>query len=150
MALGRFNETFQNFVKNYAYCEKVKEFQRKFPISLNDEKLPLQEYRVVLSDYGNSLFVKQVLFEISRPIQLSHVAKVVDGLKEEIRPDITLFMHITSNWHKNFKIGTQFLCPGQLYNHIPGNAYLSFKDIMALSFREYGKYYKGREHCFDP
>mmetsp|Transcript_26963 Transcript_26963/g.4963 ORF Transcript_26963/g.4963 Transcript_26963/m.4963 type:complete len:94 (+) Transcript_26963:518-799(+) len=38
-----------------------------------------------------------------------------------------------------------------MYNHIPGNIYLSYKDTIASSLREYyNKNYKDRPHCFNP
>lgn len=53
-------------------------------------------------------------------------------------------------WHDTHKIGSDFLCQGQLYNHIPGNTNLNFKDTIANSFRKLKDHYKDRSHCFDP
>lgn len=50
---------------------------------------------------------------------------------------INMFFHLSAVWHIRHKIGMHFLCEGQMYNHIPGNLYLSYKDYAALRLREY-------------
>ncbi|CAG9333256.1 unnamed protein product [Blepharisma stoltei] len=148
---SNFTGTFQNLKKDMNYCTKVKEFQDKYPLPFKADGLPPRENRVVYCDYSKSMFVHKVVEEKSRTVLTNHWAGIKDAPeKDDLRPDITMFFQLTSSWHRNFKIGSQFLCPGQLYNHIPGNAYLNFKDLTALTMREYGKYYEGREKCFNP
>lgn len=41
----------------------------------------------------------------------------------------TAFFTKTVLTHHYFKIGTQFMCTSQIYNHIPGNGILTRKDL---------------------
>lgn len=145
LKISRFEGNFQGVVKDYEYCAKVKKFQKKYPLAKN-----IRTNRVVFSDFFFNTFVKDVLGEITRLVMFDHYFMSKKSEISEMRPDISLFFHQSPNWHENFKIGEQFLCENQYYNHIPGNRYLSYKDVTALKFSEYGNYYKNRENCFSP
>jgi hypothetical protein len=51
-------------------------------------------------------------------------------------PEISIFFHKT-DWHIHQTIGSMFLCPGQRYNHIPGNEQLVYKDLIYRNLQSY-------------
>lgn len=144
LSTGYFSGTSQGLIKDYTYCSKVQAFQNSFHPTQN-----IQENRVIFSDYFFNSFVKEILNTQGRLVHRDHYFMSKTKEIEDLRPDITIFFHQTPNWHDRFKINSQFLCKNQLYNHIPGNKYLSFKDVIAQDLKEYQNYYKGRENCFD-
>lgn len=138
------------------YCDRVVEWQANNPIRLGTDGLPIKEDRVALSDYRNGNLVKDVLKESGVIVLKKHDIGIEDLAKSEMPEktalplNIRLFMHKSPFWHKFHKIGENFLCPGQFYNHIPGNDHMTNKDEIVDQVREYGSYYEGRQECFDP
>lgn len=149
LALGQPNE---NVLNDDHYCKKVHDYQKEVQIEKNKLGLPNKEYRFVFSDYSNELYVKQMLREngmISNPDLVGK--KDFTGLPPEaLDPRISIFFHLKPAWHQFHQIGRHFLCQNQRYNHIPGNLYLNFKDIVTNSMIKYSKHFKGREKCFSP
>jgi hypothetical protein len=52
-------------------------------------------------------------------------------------PSINLFHHKSPSWHEKHLIDSEFLCPGQRYNQIPGIYHLSNKDSMVEQIKQY-------------
>jgi len=151
LASGTFTGTFENFNKNSSYCNTVEEFRKKNKPFLDERGVPIKSSRVTFSDFWSNSFVKKVMKNITTCVHLEHYSHVREvEKKDNFRADIDLFLLVDPLWHKQMKIGSQFFCPQQMYNHIPGNINMNFKDTAALTFREYGNLYKGREECFNP
>jgi hypothetical protein len=150
------NRVYQQIINEDDYCQRVTEWQAEHPIRLGQDGLPIQADRVAFSDYRNGNLVKDmlrssaVLVLTDYNIGLSELGKDRQPVKTTLPVDIRLFVHKTPFWHRYHKIGTHFLCPGQLYNHIPGNEHMGNKDEMVQQVRDYGAYYEGRGECFDP
>jgi len=136
----RLNRSHQNIINQNDYCELVKDYQASNPLKLGPKGIPLQ--KVVFSDFSHKSFPHKVLKNYTDLVLLEHFTRMHPKLHpyEQLPPNISIFFHHEVVWHKYHKIGEQFLCQGQRYNHIPGNIYLSFKDTTINNFIEYQKH----------
>jgi hypothetical protein len=145
----------QRIINEDDYCDRVAAWQAANPIRLDDDNMPLKDDRVFFSDYQNGNLVKDVL-KNTGVVVLKKYNIELDVKKNDLPEwttlpvSIRLFVHKSPFWHKYHMIGKHFLCPGQFYNHIPGNDHLANKDEIVGQVREYGEYYAGREQCFNP
>uniref|UniRef100_A0A7S3I8V1 Uncharacterized protein n=1 Tax=Fabrea salina TaxID=342563 RepID=A0A7S3I8V1_9CILI len=146
------NKDHQNILNDPDYCEKVKEYQRATKLSFDSRGLPLKKSKVVYSDYSPGLLVKKILKNYTTPVLLNHFGGMSKGKTpyDNLPQSVNMFFELQPSWHIYHQIGVNFLCEGQIYNHIPGNSWLNYKDVTANTMRDYSKYYVGREHCFDP
>ena len=90
----------------------------------------------IFSDYKPGNLVKSV---ISKKWTLVHKENHLNSNAKQdswLDPEISIFFH-KSDWHTHQTIGSMFLCPGQRYNHIPGNEHLVFKDLIQQSLQSY-------------
>lgn len=130
----------------------MKEYQISRMINFDAKGLPSKEQRHIFTDYSPGLLVRTILEEISilsNPRLFGNMNTQNNEL-EKIDPKVEIFFHLKPAWHQLHQIERHFLCEGQRYNHIPGNIYLSFKDVIANSFKKYAKKYEGRKVCFQP
>ena len=146
------NKDHQNILNDPDYCQKVKEYQGATKLSFDSRGLPLKKSKVVYSDYSPGLLVKKILKNYTTPVLLNHFGGMSKGKTpyDNLPQSVNMFFELQPSWHIYHQIGVNFLCEGQIYNHIPGNSWLNYKDVTANTMREYSKYYVGREHCFDP
>lgn len=49
--------------------------------------------------------------------------------------------------HLQYRIGYDFLCAGQMYNHIPGHGVLKRKDLIVDSYANYAAKFSNRTDC---
>lgn len=146
----------QQIINEDDYCDRVIEWQAKNPVRLGPNGLPIKEDRITFSDYRNGNLVKDLLKE-SGILVLKRYDISLDEMDYHDLPErttlplnIRLFVHKSPFWHKYHEVGSHFLCPGQFYNHLPGNDHMANKDEIVDQVREYGEYYEGRRECFDP
>lgn len=137
----------QKVLNDDDYCARVALFQKSFPIDLDFNGLPAKSSRVVYSNFPNWYFVKKILSNYTNLVLVDYVDSNTNLLKMHLPENITFFFHMTADYHEGKVIDTQFLCPGQRYNHIPGNFYIDSKDINALDIAEYQKYFEDSPEC---
>ena len=145
-------KTINNIRNDPLYCERVKNYKKNHKVTFDQRGIPVKKDRVVFSQYPDYQLIKQVITNYTTLANLkSQPGNSEKKVKaEKFDPRISLFMNRRITWHRYHKIGTHFLCEGQRYNHIPGAEKLNYKDVIANTMRDYGEYYSGREHCFDP
>lgn len=144
--------TDENIKNDDNYCKYVENYQKSRKIELDANGLPEKKYRFIFSDYSPGLLLKEILREIAVLANPKLIGNkdFKDAPLEELDPKIDIFFHLKPAWHQVHQIERHFLCENQRYNHIPGNLYLNFKDIMANSMRKYAKNFVNREKCFEP
>jgi len=147
---GKFDSDHQGIIRDPEYCEKVAKFRQAYPLEIGQDGLP--KHKVFFSDYKKPNLVKSVMRSMGKLALESHVvgSDEYNTPLEYLDPSILVFYHKSTEWHYKHRIGEEFLCENQRYNHIPGNHHMIYKDEAARSARVYGKYYFDREHCFDP
>ena len=137
----------QKVLNDDDYCERVEAFRKFTPISLDSNGLPSIQQRVVYSNYPNWYFVKKILANNTNLVLEEYVDSSTKLNKVHLVENITLFFHMTTEYHEGKQIDTQFLCKGQRYNHIPGNIYIDSKDTNALDIYEYKNIYRNNPEC---
>jgi hypothetical protein len=143
----------QQLINEDDYCDRVVAWRAANPLHFGEDGLPVKEDRVALSDYKSGNLVKKVLSESGVLVLKQYDLSMKKGNLPELSPmpvNILLFYHKSPSWHNKHLIGKHFLCPGQFYNHLPGNLHMGNKDVIVDQVREYGNYYEGRQHCFNP
>lgn len=145
----RKDKIYEQVEKRSDYCDMVKLYRQNHKIMLDDEGMPVRYERKVFSDYKPLNLVREVIEQVATPVFQNHhlLTKKTDPF-EPIPYNINMFIHKTPHWHIYFEIDKEFLCPGQRYNHIPGNDALIYKDMSAYHAKQFEKKFKGREHCF--
>lgn len=147
----KFGGNHQGILNQSNYCSLVSEWQSQHPVQLLPSGLPSKESRIIFSDYKSLNLVKTVIKSTSTLVLSIHnLDSDYQTPIEPLHPGISIFFHKSPNWHFRHKIDSHFLCPGQRYNHIPGQDHMVNKDEAADNAREYGEYYKNRPECFDP
>ena len=142
LSLFEYEEEVHHIVTDTYYCDTVA------ALSTQDLLLSLDQ-RVIFSNYKNGNLVKDVLASNGNLILRDRHISGRDDLEDiDLDSHITMFYHKT-DWHNKQMIGTAFLCPGQKYNHIPGNTHLVYKDLITAHIKEYAKAYGYRDQCFD-
>ena len=137
-----------DFANEDNYCQKVEEYRKAHPIKFDSKGIPIWRDRNTCTDYQTEQVPRQVLQAYTNMTYKPKIAN--QKVHPPFSPAYNLFFVVKSRWHVNHLIEKHFLCKGQRYNHIPGIAWINYKDLTANMFREYANYYKGREHCFDP
>jgi hypothetical protein len=143
------NKPYERIERRSDYCEGVRLYQESHEYQFDEEGMPVRFDRKVFSDYKPMNLVREVINQVATPVFQNH--HLLTKNTEEIEPipyNIDMFIHKTPHWHAYFEIDKEFLCPGQRYNHIPGNDAIIFKDLAAFHAKEYGKKFQGRRHCF--
>lgn len=136
------NDEVYHIVTDNTYCDKVAAVRTL-------QKITEKYQRVIFSDYSPRNLVKEVLAANGKLILPDHHINSKNSLEDALLdPSITMFYHKTG-WHVKQKIGKAFACPGQRYNHIPGNTHLVYKDLLAFHLKKYSDFYKDRKSCFD-
>lgn len=140
---------YERVEKRSDYCDMVKLYRANHKTMLNDDGMPVRYERKVYADYKPLNLVREVIEQVATPVFKNHhlLTKDTEPL-EPIPYNINMFIHKTPHWHIYYEIDKEFLCPGQRYNHIPGNDALIYKDMSAYHAKKYGEKFKGREHCF--
>lgn len=142
-----YNDEYYHIINDESYCDKVKNVNiiTKFNIS----ELEYKNNRIIYSDYKQGNLVKSVLKKNGRLVLTKHNLNSPSNMRDRyLDPKITMFFH-KSMWHFHMMIGTSFLCEGQKYNHIPGNIYLSYKDLITKQAKLYSQSYEPRDFCFN-
>jgi len=151
ISYGKFVPEYQKIKADPEYCKRVEDYRKLHPPKLDKRGLPVKQDRVMYSNFPYYYFIKKVMDETNTlvlvPYQDSSNLKVTPTF---LAPEILMFYHMNPKYHNRLQIDRDFVCPGQRYNHIPGNVYLDAKDQNALDMRQYSKHYLGREKCFDP
>lgn len=143
------DKQYERIEKRDDYCEGVKIYRENHKYQFDQEGMPVRFDRKVFSDYKPLNLVRAVINQVATPVFQNH--HLLTKNTEEIEPipyNIDLFIHKTPHWHSYFEIDKEFLCPGQRYNHIPGNDAIIYKDLSAYHAKQYGKKFSGRRHCF--
>ncbi|OMJ94729.1 hypothetical protein SteCoe_2072 [Stentor coeruleus] len=149
MVYNRFDQDHENVVDDKDYCVLVKEYRAQHKPLLDYRGMPLPMERLIFSDYMPGNLVKDVINNYATLVYKYHYLDVsADFPKEKIPYYVNMFFHKTPYWHYYHELGTEFLCPGQMYNHIPGHEHMINKDDSAKAARIYGKKYENRKDCF--
>eukprot|EP00359_Climacostomum_virens_P001647 CAMPEP_0204899276 /NCGR_PEP_ID=MMETSP1397-20131031/1766_1 /ASSEMBLY_ACC=CAM_ASM_000891 /TAXON_ID=49980 /ORGANISM="Climacostomum Climacostomum virens, Strain Stock W-24" /LENGTH=483 /DNA_ID=CAMNT_0052067223 /DNA_START=189 /DNA_END=1637 /DNA_ORIENTATION=+ len=147
---GNFIRNHQKIERQENYCTLVKEWQDANPLQLAEDGSVDRESRQIYSDYPAGNLVQGVLHRNAKLVNRGHTIHMdkVNVPWEPLDPSIRIFYHKTPGWHLYHRIGSEFLCEGQRYNHIPGHEHIINKDEFARLNYEYGQYYASRPQCF--
>jgi hypothetical protein len=150
LELSKFERSHQKITRQDDYCLIVAQWQSQNPLKFDSNGRIDQDSRVVFSDYPLGNLVGIVISEVARKTMRGHSINMDKALTrwEPLDPAIRLFLHKTPQWHLYHRIGSEFLCEGQRYNHIPGHEHIIHKDEFARLAYEYGLHYADRPECF--
>lgn len=147
---GRFDRNHQKIERQNNYCELAAEWQSANPIVLDEEGRMTRKQKLVFSDYAPGNLVLSAAAETAKFVLKGHSIHMDKATTnwEPLDPSTRIFLHKTPGWHLYHRIGTEFLCKGQRYNHIPGHEHIVNKDEFARLNYEYGLHYADRPQCF--
>lgn len=149
LSSNRFKTPHENIINEAKYCEIVDLFRSQHKPLLDSFGMPLPLERIIYSDYKPGNLVKEIITLYATQVFKFHFLESESKFPEEKLPyNINMFFHKTPFWHYYHEIGKNFLCKGQMYNHIPGHEYMIYKDESAKSARLYGQKYLAKKHCF--
>ena len=66
-----------------------------------------------------------------------------------MKEEINHFFISAANFHNNYKVGEDFICATQTYNHIPGQSALVSKDIVVTKMKSYAEKFINKPQCFN-
>jgi len=130
-----------------SYCDEVAEYQKRNEVVFDRRGLPTKEHRKVFTSYSKGKLVGDALWNNTNVVTDWGASR---SNRPPISPSADMFFIKREFWYKRRTIGKDFLCEGQRFNHIIGNNYIGGKKHTVAQIQKYAKYYKGREHCFDP
>jgi len=142
----RFN---YGLINDNDYCELVDSYNLAHPENMFKEMNFFTDYartglvrKDVIRDIGNDK-----MRQVSRYMKRSDFKSAVYHLD----PTITNFFTKRVDIHIYHRIGEDFNCATQMYNHIPGHGVLKRKDLIVDSVDNYAQVYEdqGLSHCFN-
>jgi hypothetical protein len=150
LAQANFLDDHQKISRQNDYCELTAQYQGDHPLELSSTGRLSKASRVVYTDYPRGNLVRDVISEVAVKTMKDHALRTDEALTDwaVLDPAIRLFLHKTPGWHLRHRIGTEFLCEGQRYNHIPGHEHIVNKDEFARIAFEYGQHFADRPECF--
>ncbi|CAG9327613.1 unnamed protein product [Blepharisma stoltei] len=145
-----YQPNFHKILADDDYCDSVKEYRLNNPVKLDSRGLPVHEDKIIYSNFPKWYFTKKTLIENYNVVYPEYYLTNVRKNKPAHLPlNITMFFHMVFNTHQFMEIGKHFVCPGQRYNHIPGNTYIDAKDESIMDLVKYSEQFSGRKQCFD-
>lgn len=133
------NKTKFNVIFDPNYCTKTDLYNLAHPENM------FTKMSFYTDHLTRSLYTKEVM----KPLGEVYKIFVTKKTKEELPIEGTTYQLASFSFHKYYRIGENFLCPTQMYNHIPGHEYLAFKDKVADQVIEYAKRYEDKPQCFN-
>lgn len=121
------------------YCDVVDSYNLKHPENIFDQK-NFATYFPENRNYSITFsFIKQ---ELPRAQVMSKIGQVIQPIPDKLKPEyyhlsprVNSFFMEYSNFHHYHRIGENFLCATQMYNHIPGQNALTQKDSFLNTFK---------------
>jgi len=145
----KYNKMSFGIVNEDDYCEKVDLNNFENPDRMFNEK------GVFFTDYKPGGIVRGAILKSGTiPKSMQHISKALshEALAKKptpFDPSITTFHVNTDAFYRSHKIGQNYLCVTQMFNHIPGHTALIRKDSLLNYIKDYSKKFEKQPQCFN-
>jgi len=141
-AKPHYNSPYIGVKQDNNYCDIVDTYNLLNPQNVFDTKN-------FVGDYIPKSLVKKFVFPAIGQDVMPDAHMGVTVRRWKMNETATAFFTKSVLMHHYFKIGTQFMCASQIYNHIPGNGILTRKDMNVGMVNDYAKKYENKPQCFN-
>lgn len=140
-----YSSVYMGLKHNPSYCDIVDTYNLYNPENVFENKN-------FVGDYNPTSLVKEHVFNVAGKDVMPDTGMSMKNFSvPHLDLDITATAFFTKrvSFHNFYKIGKNFLCTSQMYNHIPGHGILTRKDMNVGMVNDYAKRYENNTKCFN-
>jgi len=147
IAKNRYNQVHFGLKNEEDYCDRVDRYNLLHPENMFKEKN-------FFTDYLPWMIVREKVIPQIGEIAMKHIPGPMNR-QTFVTPTfpfntkITNFYVTTDGFYNKHEMGKHFLCPTQMFNHIPGHKSIVRKDEVLKSVERYAKLNEDKPQCFN-